>query len=46
MAKLAPGANLPAANVEPGILTNMKLSPSDYRVQVVTDLTVSFDIMN
>lgn len=46
IAKLAPGAILPASNVQPGTLTNMKLIPSDYRVQVVTDLTVSFTLGN
>jgi len=36
------GVFLAAENLTPGILTNMKISPADFRVQVVTDLMVSF----
>ena len=33
---------MPATDLEPGLLTDLKMQPTDYRVQVTTDIIVSF----
>jgi len=40
------GKRLLGINVVPGMLKDLQMFPSDYRVQKVSDLTVAFRVMN
>lgn len=42
IAELSEGVFLPASNIKPGKLTEMKMAPTDTRVQVKTTVVVSF----
>lgn len=46
IAKIAPGANIPASQLQPGPLSDITVTPDDAAVQTVTKLTITYTTTN